>query len=239
LIKQRQSTGKALAAWKELDIADVPPPLLELVSQHLSRELTSREVLTGRLVALVTFAGALLALGLGLAHNAAGAELSGEGRVAFSVLFVLALVLLVVSIVRSLIGVAPRRRPLPNPELLRHYATQGTEDAEIRADTFKLYGAAVETIGDDNGRIADAVRDSLGAIVVALCFAAGAAGIVYFESPWATANNHSLANPLTRVPVAISRPPKRSSSRISGRSTCARGTTSVRVPRTCRPPSKR
>jgi hypothetical protein len=188
-------------AWRSLEADDVDPGLLELAEHHLAGELSSSDVLAARLTGVVTFAGALLAVGVTLSANAAKARLHDDARTVFSILMVAAIAILVAAIARALIAMRPRHRVLPNPALLRHYADRGTPMTEVRADTFKLYGAGLETTGRRNAGSARPVRDSLALVAVALVLAAAGALTMYFDTPWPTIQNSSKALPRTSPPL--------------------------------------
>lgn len=199
-------------AWRTLEVDDVDEHLLELTEKHLTTELASTDALATRLTAIVTFAGALLAVGITLSATAARARLDDDARLAFSILLVLAIALLIAAIVSSLVAIRPRERILPNPALLRHYAAERTRTAEVRADTFKLYGAGLEGAGLRNAGSARAARRSLALVALSLVVAAAAALIVYFSSPWPTTRQPSKQTPRSQARAA---PPMAARQRLS------------------------
>jgi hypothetical protein len=149
----RTPAEATLAAWKELKLEDVSHELLDLAEKHIAGERASSDTLSTRLTATVTLAGALLAVGVTLAGNDAKIQLAHGSRTLFSCLLVSGIVLLVGAMVTALAEIRPRTRVVPNPDVLRHYAKEGTAPPEIRADTFKLYGAALEQLGNRNSQL--------------------------------------------------------------------------------------
>lgn len=101
-------------------IDDVDPELLELTEKHIATERASSDTLSSRSTATVTLAGALLAVGVTLAGNAAKIHLAHGPRTLFSCLLLAGIVLLVGAMVSALVEIRPRTCVLPNPGVLRH-----------------------------------------------------------------------------------------------------------------------
>jgi hypothetical protein len=142
---------------------------------------------------LITIAGALLALSATTAHEAATTHLDGIGRLVFSVAFVGAVVALLAVITICLRSLGPHVRSVPGTERLRGYGKNGTEISAVRKDAYKLYVAILDQLAPANRQRAKGVRVGLRALVVALVFAAAAAGSVYFATPWPTNKQTSQA----------------------------------------------
>jgi hypothetical protein len=206
-------------AWHELQLdEDVRPELLDLAEKQLAGELTSHDALGDRLTTIIAFAGALLAVAVTLSSNAAKAYLHHGARTTFSIFFVLAVALLLAAVVRALAAIRPHRRPVPNPDLLRHYAHHRTSTAEMRADAFRQYGIVLQAVEARNDESAHAARASLLLIGAALLAAAVAALIIYFGTPWSTTPPTRMT-PQTRTSRIPARPsPGGSSPRPSRRS---------------------
>lgn len=189
----------ALKGWHDAELQPIDSEVLALAQGYVEAELKGRESLGNRLGGLITLAGALLALSVAAAREAAGAHLDGTWRTVFSVAFVAALVSLVGVLVIALHSTGPDVRAIPSPELLRHYGEHSTTTDEARKDAYKLSVAVLAQLGPANGSRARGVRRARLALIVALLFAAAAAGTVYFGTPWSTNNRHPTSqSPLPR-----------------------------------------
>jgi hypothetical protein len=184
--RRDEACEPALQAWHDAELQPIDPDLLMVVHDHVETELASREGLGNRLAGLITVAGALLALSVAEAHTAATTHLDGLGRTIFSVAFVAAVSFLLAVMIISLRSLGPELRSVPEPELLRYYGERGSDIGDVRKDTYKLYVALLSQLAEGNRDRALGVRAGLGALIAALVFAAGAAGSVYFSTPWPT-----------------------------------------------------
>lgn len=153
---------------------------LALVSAAVDRELHSREALNARLTGTVTFAGALLALALGLGSAAGQEKLSGLWRTAFDLCFALAVAFLFMTVVAGVWAMSPRPRHLIEPELFRHYVLHGRPIEALLGDAYKSEVAVLVQLGDANG---DQARSQIGCqrlLAVALAATAAGALILFF-----------------------------------------------------------
>jgi hypothetical protein len=124
---------------------------------------------------LIAFAGALLAVAF-----AAGARI---GRVDLGCLahplligfFIGAVLGLVVVLLISLLALGPQKRALPNPDVLRYYASNRARAAEMRRDLFEVEVEALEDLHEGNEKRARRHRLALRILVGPLIFAAGGA----------------------------------------------------------------
>ncbi|MDQ6822812.1 MAG: hypothetical protein M3076_21175 [Actinomycetota bacterium] len=105
---------------------DLRARVADLAEKQLAIEHASGESLGSRGTALSGFIGVVLAVTSALAGQAPK-HLGAVGEPVFLVLFVAAVSLLVCAAALSVLVVAPRLRPLLNPNVLRRYATQGTD----------------------------------------------------------------------------------------------------------------
>jgi hypothetical protein len=185
---------RALQGWREAELRPIDPDLLALAQGYVETEREGREALGNRLGALITLAGALLALSVAGAREAAGAHLNGTSRTVFSAAFVGAVVCLVGVLIIALTSVGPDLRANPSPELLRHYGEQGTTTDEVRKDAYRLSVAVVAQLGPTNGSRARGVKRARLALILALFFAAAAATTVYFGTSWPTSNPHRTSH---------------------------------------------
>jgi hypothetical protein len=160
--------------------------LLAFAQGHVETELNGRESLGNRLGALITLAGALLALSVAAARDAAGAHLDGTSRTIFSVAFVGAVVCLVGVLLIALASTGPDVRANPSPELFRHYGEHGATTDEARKDAYRLSVAVLAQLGPTNSSRAQGVKRARLALILALVFSAVAACTVYFGSQWPT-----------------------------------------------------
>jgi hypothetical protein len=171
-----------LQLWHDAQLQPIDPELLELAKGYAATELSSRETLGNRLAALISVAGALLTLSVAEAHDAASTHFQDSWHTVFSVEFAGAIVALVATILIALRSLGPHLRCVPKPELLRYYGEAGGEIPEIRQDAYKLHVALLDQLAESNRGRAKGFRRALAALIVALIFAAAAAGTVYFAS---------------------------------------------------------
>lgn len=180
--------------WHDAELQSIDPELLALAQGYVEAELRGRESLGNRLGGLITLAGALLALSVAAAREAAGAHLDGTSRTVFSMAFVGAVVCLVGVLAIALASTGPNVRANPSAELLRHYGEHGTTMDEARKDAYKLSVTALAQLDPTNRGRAEGVQRARLALILALLFAAAAACTVYFETSWPTTMPHPTSH---------------------------------------------
>jgi MFS family permease len=170
--------------WLDTQLnAEIAPEALAVASQAVNRELASLEALNNRLLATITFAGALLTLAISLGQKASGVfPHHHDRRVIFEIGFVAAVVLLALAVLVAIWALRPAPRHRMNPELLKHYGTTGTGGDEINQDTYRWEVALVVQLGYGNNRRARAVARSQRLVAIALVFAAALAVILLLGS---------------------------------------------------------
>ena len=156
--------------------------LLAEVVRGVDRELDSRRALNSGLQHLITFAGALLAISFALAAKAAGTNISCPARTLLTIFFLGGIGGLLATISVALFGLGPQPRALPNPDLLRFYATAGTKNPEIRADLFEVEVDAMDDLHAGNERRAKCHRLALRTMFLPLACAAAGAATLFFAS---------------------------------------------------------
>lgn len=152
------------------------------VVRGVDRELDSRRALNSGLQHLITFAGALLAISFALAAKAATVEVACAARTLLTIFFVGGIAGLLAAIAIALFGLWPQSRPLPNPDLLRFYATSGTKNFEIRADLFEVEIEALDNLHHGNERRARCHLFALRILFLPLACAAGGAITLFFAA---------------------------------------------------------
>ncbi|HEX5715554.1 MAG TPA: hypothetical protein VF179_05300 [Thermoanaerobaculia bacterium] len=172
--------------WPEMDEpkpdSRVSKALFAEVVRGVDRELDSRRALNSGLQHVITFAGALLAISLALAAKAATVEVGCSARALLAIFFLGGISGLLAAIAIALFGLGPQPRALPNPDLLRFYATSGTKNPEIRADLFEVEMEAMENLHHGNERRAKCHRLALRSLILPLTCAAGGAITLFFAS---------------------------------------------------------
>jgi hypothetical protein len=158
----------------------VSETLLAEAARLVDRELESRRALNAGLQQLVAFAGVLLAAAFALGSKIGEAEVDCVAQTLLVIFFVGALVGLLAVLVVVLLGLGPRGRTLPNPEVFRYYAAEGTADSEVRADLFEVEIDAMEDLAKGNQRRAECQRLALKILVGPLFLAAAGAATLFF-----------------------------------------------------------
>jgi hypothetical protein len=161
---------------------NVSPALWVEVVRGVDRELDSRRVLNSGLQHLITFAGALLAISFAFAAKAAAVDVGCSAQTLLTIFFLGAIGGLLATLSVALFGLGPQPRALPNPELLRFYATAGTKDPEIRADLFEVEIDAMGGLYKGNERRAKCHRLALRILFLPLACAAAGAITLFFSS---------------------------------------------------------
>lgn len=183
---RRHQHARAQADDEWLDVALKEPIVseaLDVASQAVDRELASLEALSNRLLATITFAGALLTLAITLGQKASGVfPHHHDRRVIFESGFVAAVVLLALAVLIGIRALRPAPRHRTNPDLLRHYGIHGAESDEVNTDTYRRDVALVVQLDGSNKRRARALQRAQWLVAVALILAAALAVILLLGS---------------------------------------------------------
>jgi hypothetical protein len=192
--RQLTAHQEAHQDWHDAELKAIDPELLALTHGYVEAELNGRESLGNRLGGLITLAGALLALLVAAAREAAGAHLDGTARTIFSITFIGAVLCLVAVLLIALHSMGPDVRATPSADLLRHYGEHGTTTDEAREDAYKLSVTVLAQLDPTNRSRAEGVKRARLALILALLLAAAAAGTVYFGTPWSTNQPHPTSH---------------------------------------------
>jgi hypothetical protein len=154
--------------------------LLAEAARGVDRELESRRALNSGLQQLIAFTGVLLAVAFALGERVGRADVGCSAKTLLIIFFVGAVVGLLGVLLVALIGLGPQGRTLPNPEVFRFYASEGTKDSEVRADLFGVEVDAMEDLSTGNQQRAECQRLALKVLFVPLIFAAAGAITLFF-----------------------------------------------------------
>jgi hypothetical protein len=156
--------------------------LLAEVVRGVDRELDSRRTLNAGLQQLIAFTGILLVAAFAFGARVGKADVGCTAKTLLIIFFVGAILGLLGALLIALFGLGPQKRALPNPDVLRYYASNGAPNAEIRSDLFEIEVEALEDLGNGNERRAECQRLALKVLVVPLVFSAAGAITLFFSS---------------------------------------------------------
>jgi hypothetical protein len=185
LIRRHQRARKqAEQEWLDAPLTKpIVSEALDVASQAVDRELASFEALSNRLLATITFAGALLTLAITLGQKASGVfPHHHDRRVIFESGFVAAVVLLALAVLIGIRALRPAPRHRTNPHLLKHYGIHGAESDEVNTDTYRREVALVVQLDDSNKRRVRGLQRAQWLVALALILAAALAAIVLLGS---------------------------------------------------------